>query len=135
VLADDSGLEVLALGNRPGVHSARYGGPGASDADRIARLLEELLAAGGGREARFVCALALARRGTILAESEGECRGTIAAAPRGTGGFGYDPVFRVAGLERTFAELSAAEKSAYSHRARAVAALVAGLAGRGLPFP
>jgi XTP/dITP diphosphohydrolase len=124
VLADDSGLEVFALGNRPGVHSARYGEPGASDTGRVARLLQELATAGGGREARFVCAIALARRGKILFEAEAECRGTIAAAPRGRGGFGYDPVFLVPELGRTFAELTESEKNAHSHRARAAQALV-----------
>ncbi len=120
VLADDSGLEVFALGGRPGIYSARYAGPGATDAERIERLLMELKAVGGDRAARFVCALALALRGEILLESEGECRGVIADRPRGTNGFGYDPIFYFPELARTYAELSEAEKNRYSHRARAV---------------
>ena len=82
VLADDSGLEVFALGGRPGIRSARYAGEGATDSDRIVRVLEELERAGGDRHARFVCALALARRGRLLLEAEGECRGdSVAAGP------------------------------------------------------
>lgn len=125
VLADDSGLEVAALEGKPGVYSARYAGPGASDADRIRKLLQELQARRGGREARFVCALALAREGDVLCESLGICQGTIAADPRGTNGFGYDPIFLVPELGKTFAELSEAEKNLYSHRARAVSLLLA----------
>src|SRR5512136_864368 len=87
VLADDSGLEVFALGGRPGIFSARYAGPGATDAQRIERLLTELKAAGGDRAARFVCALALGLQGEVLLESEGECRGVIADRPSGTNGF------------------------------------------------
>jgi XTP/dITP diphosphohydrolase len=124
VLADDSGLEVEALGGRPGVHSARYAGPGASDLDRVKKLLMELESIGGGREARFVCDLALACEGVLLWEAEGECRGTIIKEPRGTNGFGYDPIFLFPQLGKTFAELSEAEKNLYSHRARAVASLL-----------
>jgi len=123
VLADDSGLEVFALDGRPGIHSARYAGTGASDGDRIEKLMRELDMAGGSREARFVCALALAREGTLLLEAEGECRGVIAGEPRGNNGFGYDPVFLVPELGRTFAELSQEKKNRISHRARAVEAL------------
>ncbi len=118
-MADDSGLEVEALGGRPGIHSARYAGPGASDEDRIRKLLEEMEHS-AERNARFVCSLALAKDGTLLLESEGECRGTIAKEPRGTNGFGYDPVFLFPQLGRTYAELSEAEKNLCSHRARAV---------------
>ena len=120
VLADDSGLEVLALDRRPGIHSARYAGRGASDSDRIGKVLSELDATGGTREARFVCALAMARAGTLLLESEGECCGVIAGEPRGSNGFGYDPIFFFPELSRTYAELSEPEKNLYSHRARAV---------------
>jgi XTP/dITP diphosphohydrolase len=127
VIADDSGLEVEALGGRPGIHSARYAGPGASDEDRIHKLLKELKSTGGGPEARFVCALALARDGIVLLEAEGECRGTIIADPRGTNGFGYDPIFLFPKLGKTFAELNETEKNQYSHRARATAALLASL--------
>jgi XTP/dITP diphosphohydrolase len=129
VLADDSGLEVFALAGRPGIHSARYAGDGASDAVRIEKLLAELRDAAGGRDARFVCALALARRGQLLLEVEGECRGVIADAARGTRGFGYDPVFLFPELGRTYAELNAEEKNLISHRAHAVMALLQRLAG------
>jgi XTP/dITP diphosphohydrolase len=129
VLADDSGLEVSALGGRPGIHSARYAGDGADDSRRIAKLLSELAQAAGGRSARFVCALALARRGRLILEAEGECRGVIADAPRGTHGFGYDPVFLFPELGKTYAELSEEEKNRVSHRARAVASLLELLAG------
>jgi XTP/dITP diphosphohydrolase len=123
VLADDSGLEVDALGGRPGIHSARYAGPDASDADRIRKLLGELENREGGRNARFVCALALARNGEVFAQSEGSCSGVIISEARGSKGFGYDPVFLFPELGKTFAELDEAEKNQYSHRARAVAAL------------
>jgi XTP/dITP diphosphohydrolase len=124
VLADDSGLEVFALGGRPGIYSARYGGPVASDADRNEKLLEEMRMAGGDRRARFVCALALARQGVALLESEGECRGLVAHRPSGSNGFGYDPIFLFPELGRTYAELNEEEKNRYSHRARAVQVLI-----------
>jgi XTP/dITP diphosphohydrolase len=124
VLADDSGLEVAALGGRPGIHSARYAGAGASDSDRVQKLLEELARSGGGREARFVCTLALAREGVLLHESQGQCSGIIAGEPQGASGFGYDPVFFFPNLGKTFAQLSEAEKNQHSHRAQAVAALL-----------
>jgi len=120
VLADDSGLEVFALGGRPGVHSARYGGPGTTDEDRSKKLLQELKESGGSRECRFVCALALSLRGSVLIEVEGECRGEIAHEPRGESGFGYDPIFLLPEEGRTFAELGAAAKNRTSHRARAI---------------
>jgi XTP/dITP diphosphohydrolase len=124
VLADDSGLEVAALGGEPGIRSARYAGAGASDSDRIRKLLKEMDKAGGGREARFACALALAQEGSILREVEGECPGIIIDEPRGTNGFGYDPVFFFPELGKTLAELSEEEKNKHSHRAHAVAALL-----------
>jgi XTP/dITP diphosphohydrolase len=124
VLADDSGLEVEALGGRPGIHSARYAGPGASDSDRISKLLGELENRGSNRNARFVCALALAQDGVLLLEAEGECRGIIAKGPSGTNGFGYDPVFLFPELGKTYAELSEPEKNQYSHRSRATASLL-----------
>jgi XTP/dITP diphosphohydrolase len=124
VLADDSGLEVFALDGRPGIASARYAGPGASDADRIRKLLAELDAKGSGRTARFVCALACAQNGNLLLESEGECRGEIAKAPRGAHGFGYDPIFWLPDLAQTFAELDPIEKNQRSHRANAIRALL-----------
>jgi XTP/dITP diphosphohydrolase len=124
VLADDSGLEVEVLGGRPGIHSARYAGPGASDLDRIRKLLEEIRNSTGRRDARFFCALALAQNGNLLLESEGECRGVISGEPRGNSGFGYDPVFYFPELGKTYAELSEAEKNMHSHRANAVASLL-----------
>jgi XTP/dITP diphosphohydrolase len=124
VLADDSGLEVEALEGRPGIHSARYAGADASDSDRVRKILKELEEANRGRDARFVCALAVAQSGHLLLESEGECRGTITEEPRGHNGFGYDPIFFFPQLGRTFAELNEAEKNRYSHRARAVASLL-----------
>ena len=124
VLADDSGLEVFALGGRPGVHSARYAGRGAGDEDRVRKLLEELRDPAIARDARFVCALALAQRGRVEIEVEGECRGVIAPEPSGYNGFGYDPIFLVPALRRTFAELPGHEKDRLSHRARAVEELL-----------
>ncbi len=125
VLGDDSGLEVFALGGKPGVRSARYAGADASDSDRVHKLLQELELHPGNRQARFLCALALAQHGEVLCEAEGECRGEIAAAPRGALGFGYDPIFLVPGMGLTFAEIEEAAKNRISHRARAVAALLA----------
>jgi XTP/dITP diphosphohydrolase len=122
ILADDSGLEVDALGGAPGVLSARLGGPDLDDLGRCERLLE-LLAGRDDRAARFRCVLvALAPDGRELV-GEGSLEGRIADAPRGAGGFGYDPVFVPDGLERTCAELAPDEKDAISHRARAAAAL------------
>jgi XTP/dITP diphosphohydrolase len=124
VLADDSGLEVAALGGRPGIFSARYGGPGASDRERISQLLLELERTPGERQARFVCALALAQKEALIMETEGECRGEIALEPRGANGFGYDPIFLFPELGRTYAQLEPTEKNRVSHRARAVASLL-----------
>jgi XTP/dITP diphosphohydrolase len=124
-LADDSGLSVDALGGAPGVHSARYAD---SDRARIARLLLELEAAGARshsrRSARFSAALALADpSGAVRVEAEGHCPGTILDAPRGAGGFGYDPVFFVPEAGLTFAEMSSDQKATLGHRGRAFAAL------------
>jgi XTP/dITP diphosphohydrolase len=132
VLADDSGLEVFALGGRPGVASARYAGPEASDEGRIHKLLSELELTRSGRQARFVCALALARRGRILLETEGECLGEIVREPRGTNGFGYDPIFYFPEMGKTMAELSDDQKNTISHRARSIRSLLAKL---GQPIP
>ena len=122
-LADDSGLEVDALGGAPGVYSARYAGPEASDAQRMARLLDELAQTNDReRRARFVCVIALAApqiEGVNL--FTGQCEGRIAHAPRGTGGFGYDPIFIPEGYAQTFAELPPEIKGSISHRARALA--------------
>jgi len=122
-LADDSGLEVDALAGAPGPLSARYGGPGLADRERAAYLLERLGDVdGAGRSARFVCVAALAHPGGEVVTARGECPGRILAAPRGDGGFGYDPVFEVEpGV--AMAELPAARKNEISHRARALAGL------------
>jgi XTP/dITP diphosphohydrolase len=121
-LADDSGLEVEALGGAPGVFSARYAGAHASDADRRALLLSELAKTGDtARRARFVAVVAIATpNGDILNLSEGICEGTITHAPRGAGGFGYDPLFIPGGHDQTFAELPDTIKNQVSHRARAL---------------
>jgi len=121
-LADDSGLEVAALGGAPGVFSARYAGANASDADRRSLLLSELTKVdGSNRRARFVAVVAIARpSGEILNVSEGICNGTISFSPRGTGGFGYDPLFIPDGYSPTFAELPDTIKNLISHRARAL---------------
>jgi len=132
-LADDSGLEVDALGGRPGVLSARYAGPAADDGANISKLLAELANVPEERRgARFRCALVFVQTADdpdpIVCE--GEWRGSIAAAPAGSGGFGYDPVFVVDTSGRTAAQLSALEKNAVSHRAQALAQLVGALRGR-----
>jgi len=120
VLADDSGLEVAALGGAPGVQSARYAGPNASDADRVRKLLGELRASGSAdRSARFVCIIAVAERGRVLCVLSAAAEGEILEAPRGAGGFGYDPVFYFPPLKKTFAEISREEKNFYSHRGQA----------------
>ena len=127
VLADDSGLIAEALGDRPGVHSARFAGPGADDAANMARLLAELEGK-ANRRGRFVCVLALRlpARGDRPAETlvaQGRLEGVLTQQPRGHGGFGYDPLFVPEGWSRTLAEVSGEEKDAVSHRARAVEAL------------
>lgn len=130
-LADDSGLEVDALGGRPGVRSARFAHERATDAENNAALLAALDALGDppaqpGFGARFRCVLALVDPYTNGGEPrmvEGTCDGTITRAPRGSGGFGYDPLFVVEGTEKTMAELREDEKNRISHRARAFAAL------------
>ncbi len=121
-LADDSGLEVAALNGAPGVFSARYAGADASDADRRTLLLSELGKTGDtARRARFVAVVAISQpNGEILNLSEGICDGTITFAPRGTGGFGYDPLFIPNGYDQTFAELPDTIKNQISHRARAL---------------
>lgn len=135
VLSDDSGLCVDAIGGRPGVHSSRYAedlhGPGVGDRENIEKLLGELEGVGpDDRTARFVCTLAVAAvcddgetEPPIVLTARGECQGRILGAPRGNGGFGYDPVFLVPELGRTFAELTPAEKNRRSHRGRALARL------------
>lgn len=125
VVADDSGLEVDALRGAPGVYSARYAGTHAGDGDNVTKLLQEMAPVTGGsaRTARFVCALALAREGALLAEFRGVVEGGISTAPQGDGGFGYDPVFVPRGYDKTFAQLGGALKNRISHRARAITKL------------
>ena len=125
-LADDSGLEVDALDGAPGVRSARYAGPGASDIDRYRKLLAVLAGVPPDRRsARFRCVVALALPDGQVHTAEGACEGEIGFAPRGEFGFGYDPVFIVAGQEgRTMAELEPEVKNCISHRARAVEAML-----------
>ena len=132
-IGDDSGVEAEALGGAPGIYSARFAGPGATDADNLARLRAEAPAGSG---LRYVCVMAYAEPdGGAETTFTGTCEGTLAAEPRGTGGFGYDPAFLPAGSTdgRTMAELSDAEKDAISHRGRATRALAAWLADRGSP--
>jgi XTP/dITP diphosphohydrolase len=121
-LADDSGLEVEALGGAPGVFSARYAGPNSTDADRRTLLLSELAKIpDANRRARFVAVVAISdAKGSVLNVSEGICEGTITFSPRGDGGFGYDPLFVPDGYHQTFAELSEEIKNRISHRARAL---------------
>jgi len=120
VLADDSGLTVPVLGGAPGVRSARYAGPSATDAERYEKLLREMSAhEGEKRRASFICVIALARSGRALGILSDRADGVLATEPRGAGGFGYDPIFLFPQLGRTFAELSPAEKNAYSHRGKA----------------
>lgn len=120
-LADDSGLEVEALGGAPGVVSARYAGAQGDDAANIARLLREMKdMPAGGRRARFVCVLVLSSPAGQALKIRETCEGAITPAPRGESGFGYDPVFVPEGTERTMAELSLEEKNAVSHRGKAL---------------
>ena len=122
-LGDDSGLEVDALGGAPGLHTARFGGPGLSDRQRWELLLERLHdVPPAGRTARFRCVIALAGPGRGERVVEGVVEGVIARAPRGSGGFGYDPVFFYPPLGRTFGEISDEEKRRVSHRGKALAA-------------
>ena len=123
VIADDSGLEVDALGGAPGIYSARYAGATATDTDKIHKLLHELErvhATDNLRRARFRCVVALARNSTLLGTFEGAVQGMIAKEVRGDSGFGYDPIFIPEGFERTFGELPAEVKNRISHRAQAI---------------
>jgi len=131
VFADDSGLVVPALGGAPGVWSARHAGPGANSAERNAKLLGELRGKSGPeRKAYFVCVIALVQRGKAVAVVSDRADGLILEAPRGRGGFGYDPVFYFPDLGRTFAELSAEEKNIHSHRGKAFRRLLRLIAER-----
>lgn len=120
VLADDSGLVVAALGGAPGVRSARYAGDHATDAQRVEKLLGEMRGKTGvERSARFICVLALALRGRVLAVISDSAAGFLLEAPRGAGGFGYDPIFLAPDTGKTFSELSREEKNRLSHRGKA----------------
>jgi XTP/dITP diphosphohydrolase len=133
VVADDSGIGAVGLGGRPGVHSARYGGEGASDEENLEKLLREVAAAGDERRAYYICALALIEEDGSEHVFEARWDGHLIEEPRGEGGFGYDPAFVSEGQEdgRTASELSDAEKNAISHRGRAAHMLAAHLAERG----
>lgn len=130
VISDDSGLEVDALGGAPGIYSARYAGKGATDKENMDKLLRELVpfeVGEGRRSARFRCVMALAQDGRVLETFDGAVEGTIVDAPRGAAGFGYDPIFKPDGFDRTFGELEFEEKDRLSHRARALERLRAWL--------
>ncbi len=133
-LADDSGIAIDALGGRPGVYSARWAGPGSGAPEWIAKTIAELEnVPDPERTARYICALALADpSGVVVATSEGTFEGLISDAPRGSGGFGYDPIFLVDGdsQNRTAAELPSEEKHALSHRGKAVGVLLPDLRKR-----
>ncbi|MCP3025514.1 XTP/dITP diphosphatase [Halobacillus sp. A5] len=121
VAADDSGLEVDALDGRPGIFSARYAGEEKNDQKNLEKVLTELKGVPAGeRTARFVCAVAVARPGHKTFVKRGTCEGTIAESPRGTEGFGYDPIFIPTGSDRTMAEHSSEEKNSISHRKNAI---------------
>ena len=126
VIADDSGLEVDALGGAPGIFSARYAGENAGDVPNVNKLLRELRKrniATEKRSARFRCVIALAQNGKVLGVFEGFVEGKIVEPPRGSGGFGYDPIFEPKGFDQTFAEMTAESKNKISHRGQAIAAL------------
>ena len=130
-LADDSGLEVEALGGEPGVHSSRYAGPGATDSQRIAHLLEKLdNISEAAWNARFRCVIAVAWPDQPCEVFAGECPGRIVKAPRGDNGFGYDPIFMLPELGKTMAELSSQEKNRVSHRSKAAQKALAALKRR-----
>ena len=130
VLSDDSGLEVDALGGAPGVWSSSFGGEEGNHARNNARLLRELAEVPDERrQARFRCTMVLAKNGEVVAHFDGTVEGRILTGARGEGGFGYDPLFVADGYQRSFAELTTAEKNQLSHRARALAKVVEWLAG------
>jgi XTP/dITP diphosphohydrolase len=136
-IGDDSGIEAAALGGRPGIHSARYGGPGASDEENLEKLLREVAAAGEDRRAAYHCALALVDADGAERVFEARCEGRLIERPRGTGGFGYDPAFVPDATgpddERTMSELSQAEKNEISHRGLAARLLARHLKLGGAP--
>jgi len=132
-IGDDSGIEATALGGQPGIYSARYGGPGASDEENLDKLLREVAAAGDERRAAYHCALALVDADGSKRVFEARCEGRLIERPRGEGGFGYDPAFVPDDTgpedERTMSELSQAEKNGISHRGQAARLLAAHLDG------
>jgi XTP/dITP diphosphohydrolase len=138
-IADDSGIGAAALGGRPGIHSARYGGEGASDEESLEKLLREVAAAGDERAAHYVCALALVEADGSEHVFEARCEGQLIERPRGEGGFGYDPAFvpDATGPEdnRTYSEISQAEKNEISHRGRAARLLARHLKASGGAAP
>lgn len=131
-IADDSGIGAAALGGRPGIHSARFGGAGATDEENLEKLLREVAAGGGDRGAWYTCALALVAEDGTETVVEDRCEGRLIPEPRGEGGFGYDPAFVPEDTgpedERTYSELSEAEKNEISHRGRAARRLLRHLA-------
>lgn len=129
VLADDSGIVVPALGGAPGVRSARYAGPNATDAENVRKLLREMEGKeGDDRRARFTCIIAIARQGRVFVVASDFSEGILAKEPRGTNGFGYDPIFCFADTGRTYAEVLPEEKNRHSHRGRAFRKVVEFLA-------
>jgi XTP/dITP diphosphohydrolase len=136
-IGDDSGIEAMGLGGRPGIHSARYGGLGASDEENLEKLLREVAEAGEDRRAAYHCALALVEADGSEQVFEARCEGVLIEEPRGSGGFGYDPAFVPddTGPEdgRTMSELSQAEKNEISHRGHAARLLLGQLAGEAAP--
>jgi XTP/dITP diphosphohydrolase len=139
VVADDSGIGVAALGGRPGIHSARYGGEGASDEENLDKLLREVSAGGGDRRASYTCALALIDEDGVEHLFEARWDGVLIEEPRGEGGFGYDPAFVPDDTgpddRRTASELSSEEKNEISHRGRAARLLAAHLEADGAARP
>jgi XTP/dITP diphosphohydrolase len=137
VIADDSGLVVPALGGAPGVHSARYAGPNATDSDRVRKLLREMEGKEGEeRRARFVCDTAEACEGRVIAVVSDFAEGTLTKEPRGTDGFGYDPIFYFEQFGCTYAETTREIKNRYSHRGKAFRKAIAVLAGsNSVTFP
>jgi XTP/dITP diphosphohydrolase len=139
-VGDDSGIEATGLGGRPGIHSARYGGPGATDEENLEKLLREVAEAGEDRRAAYHCALALIDEDGSEHLFEARCEGLLIEQPRGEGGFGYDPAFvpddTGPGDQRTMSELSQAEKNEISHRGHAARLLARYLrTGEAAPSP
>jgi XTP/dITP diphosphohydrolase len=135
-LAEDSGLEIDALGGEPGVKSARYAGEGAGDADRIRKVLDRLTSVPAEqRTARFHCVMCLIDAAGNESCFEGRCEGRVADKARGTAGFGYDPIFIPDGYDRTFAELGLGVKSGISHRARAMQQVIVFLQSQATASP